>query len=301
MAASDPLLSTTASDQRSHLAAIAAVVLWATGNVMVRRVPMDGVQIAFWRLLLGGVLYSAVMVGRGQRLTRQQIRALTPAAVVIAIEIALFFVAIKNTTIANATVIGALQPLLVMAVATRRFGETVGRWLLAVAVIAMGGVILVVFGSRTQPTWSPRGDLFAVGAVIFFAAYFLLAKRARETVPAFEMQAASMLIGALVVAPFAIVDAGALEVPTVRSWLWLLALLAVPGTGHLLMNWAHPRVRLSFTSLLTLAIPALSSLGAAMFLGETVAALQVVGMVVVLGALALAIQREASSIPRRAG
>ena len=59
--------------------------------------------------------------------------------------------------------------------------------------------------------------------------------------------------------------------------MWLIGLFLVPGTGHLMMNWAHGRVKLSMTSMLTLLLPVASAIGAAIFLGESIAALQVSG------------------------
>ena len=56
-----------------------------------------------------------------------------------------------------------------------------------------------------------------------------------------------------------LVDAGGLDVPDGTQWLWLAALLAVPGTGHMLMNWAHAHVRLVIASMLNLSVPALSA------------------------------------------
>jgi drug/metabolite transporter (DMT)-like permease len=73
----------------------------------------------------------------------------------------------------------------------------------------------------------------------------------------------------------------------------LFALLAVPGTGHMLMNWAHPRVRLAISSMLTLAVPVLTTAGGVVFLDQSVGAVQVVGIAVVLGALSMVIRREA--------
>ena len=59
------------------------------------------------------------------------------------------------------------------------------------------------------------------------------------------------------------------------------------------MNWSHPRLKLSLTSILTLLVPILSTIGAALLLDEPVGALQVVGIIVVLAALTLAIRRNA--------
>ena len=212
----------------------------------------------------------------------------------------MFFVALKSTTVANAVVISALQPIVLMAVAARRFGERVTRWLVQVALVAAVGVALVAFGSSSQPVWSPRGDILAVIAMFMFSAYFAFSKAAREEVPAFEFQTAIWVVGSVALLPVVLFEGGgSLTVPAGSNLLWLMALLAVPGSGHLFVNWAHARVPLLVISMLTLANPVLSSIGAAAFLDEPLDALQVVGMAIVLGALAVTVRREAE-LRRRA-
>ncbi len=271
--------------------AILAIFLWTGGNLIVRSAPMPGAQIALWRVALGAVVYWAIVAGRGRRITWTHLRLSAAAGAAIALELAFFFVAIKSTTVANATVLGALQPLIVIAFGSRRFGERVTAWLLGSAVVAMIGVGFVVFGSSAQPVWSPRGDILAFIAMLLFAAYFILAKTARRDVPALEFQTAAWMVGVAVLAPVAIVDAGGLVLPSWEQWAWIAVLLAVPGTGHLVMNWAHHDVPLQVTSMLTLAIPVLSTLGAALLLSEPVGSWQIVGMAIVVAALASVIRR----------
>jgi len=287
---------TAITPQASRLglsAATMAIVAWSAGNIMVREVPMPGLQIAFWRILLAAVVYTVAVYLSGRRLTWAQLRRSIPTGVVIGLEIAVFFVAIKSTTVANATVIGSLVPLLLMGVAGRRFGESITRFVVGAAVASLGGVALVMYGSSSESSWSLRGDLLAVVALVLFAAYFALAKSAREDVPALEFMAAIWIVGTVVLFPVAVVDAGGIDVPTAGNWLWLTALLLVPGTGHLLMNWSHPRVKLTVSSMLTLGVPVLTTIGGAIFLDEPVDVLQVTGIAVVLGALAEVIRREA--------
>ena len=279
-----------------------AVTAWAAGNIMVTKVPMPGLQIAFWRILLGAVVYTAAVYVSGRRITVRHLRrsALTGAA--IALEIAVFFVAIKSTTVASATVIGSLVPLLLMGVAVRRFGEQVTPFLVGVTVVCLGGVVLVMSGASSSSSWSLRGDLLAVVALFFFAAYFALAKEARAEVPALEFQACLWIVGVVVLLPVALIDAGGVDFPSASNWIWLAALLAVPGTGHLLMNWSHSRVRLSVSSMLTLAVPVLTTVAGAVFLDQSVGSVQVVGIAVVLGALSMVVRREAqlmNAAPKR--
>ncbi|MEM7141594.1 MAG: DMT family transporter [Actinomycetota bacterium] len=287
-------VDTTPTAARSGLlAASVAIVCWSGGNIMVTKVPMGGLQIAFWRILLGAIVYTVFVYATGKRITMEHLRRTAPTGAAISLEIAIFFVAIKATTVASATVIGSLVPLLLMGVASRQFGERVTRFLLGVSVVALGGVALVMFGASSSGEWSLRGDLLSVVALVFFAAYFALAKSAREHVPALEFQACIWIVGTVVLFPIAVVDAGGIDPPSARNWLWMAALLAVPGTGHLLMNWAHPRVRLTVTSMLTLGVPVLTTIGGLAFLDQAVNALQVLGIAIVLGGLTLVIRREA--------
>jgi len=269
-------------------------VFWAAGNVIVRAVPLPGIQVAFWRILLGAVIYTAIFTARGGRVSKRALRISAPAGAVIAIELAIFFVAIKLTTVANAVVIGNMQPLILFYIATKRFGETISRWLIGVALVAFAGVGIVIFGSSEAASWSLRGDILAFVAMLFFAAYFVFAKTARQHLPTFEFQTMQLIVGAVVLAPIAFVEAGwQFDFPSASEWVWLAILLAVPGTGHLLMNFSHLRVRLSITSLLTLGIPAASTLAAAIFLDEPASGLQYLGMALVVVALAVVITREA--------
>jgi drug/metabolite transporter (DMT)-like permease len=270
-----------------------AILFWASGNVMVSKVPMGGWQIAFWRILLGAVVYTAAVYIAGRRMTWVYLKRSAPTGAAISLEIAFFFVAIKATTVASATVIGSLVPLVLMGVASRTFGEKVSGFLVGVGLVALGGVALVMTGAASGEEWSLRGDLLAVVALLFFSAYFALAKSAREHVPVLEFQAAIWIVGSVVLFPLALVDAGGIDVPSASNWVWLAALLLVPGTGHLLMNWAHPRVKLSVTSLLTLGVPVITTIGGVFFLDQSVDLVQIVGIAIVLGALTAAIQREA--------
>lgn len=285
------------SSERSTPAGLAGAVLgvtcWAAGNVMVVKAPMDGLQIAFWRILLGAVVYTGVVYLSGRRLTLTMLKAVAPAGIVISIEIAVFFVAIRETEVANATVISNLTPIVLLAIAARSFNEKVTGLLIGVTAVSLVGVVLVVFGSTQHTTWSPLGDSLSLVAMLFFGAYFALAKRGRETVAILEFQACLWIAGAVTLFPVSVVDAGGIDWPSSTQWIWLCALLAVPGTGHLLVNWSHNHVRLVITAMLTLAIPVMSTIGAVLVLDQTVNAVQITGMVITLGALSLVVRREA--------
>ncbi|SVA81277.1 uncharacterized protein METZ01_LOCUS134131 [marine metagenome] len=278
-----------------RVSAALAVVCWSAGNIMVARLDMPGIQIAFWRQLIGFGVYGLVFLLIGRRLTWRTVRLVIPAGVLLGLEIGVFFTALRTTTIANATIIGALQPILLLAVASRRYRETVTGWLFGASVVAVCGVVLVMWGASSEARWSPRGDLLALMAMVLFSTYFVVVKDIRASVDTFTLQTVAMIIGALTVFPLAAIEAGTpvLPVPSSRQFVWLLVLLAVPGTGHYLMNWAHLHVSLSVAGLLTLAIPVLSALGAWLILDQHLTPIQALGGVVVLGILVGVVRRDA--------
>ena len=278
-----------------RVSAALAVVCWSAGNIMVARLDMPGIQIAFWRQLIGFGVYGLVFLLIGRRLTWRTVRLVIPAGVLLGLEIGVYFTALRTTTIANATIIGALQPILLLAVASRRYRETVTGWLFGASVVAVCGVVLVMWGASSEARWSPRGDLLALMAMVLFSTYFVVVKDIRASVDTFTLQTVAMIIGALTVFPLAAIEAGTpvLPVPSSRQFVWLLVLLAVPGTGHYLMNWAHLHVSLSVAGLLTLAIPVLSALGAWLILDQHLTPIQALGGVVVLGILVGVVRRDA--------
>lgn len=282
-----------ANDSRGVAAAAVAVLLFASGNILVKGIDVPGLQLATWRLGLAAVLYVALYMVRGGGVTVAGMKRTFLPGVLFALNLVGFYLAVKRTTVANATIIGSLQPLFIVGFVSRRFGEVIEKWLAFVAPIAIIGTALVILGSSGEVAWSPLGDGLALGSTILWTGYFASAKKARETIGVLELQAFSLVWGVLIAVPAMLLD-GSTGVPSGTNLLWIMSLVLLPGTGHALMNWAHAHIELSLASLLTLAIPALGVVGAYIFLDEAIVPLQVLGMAIVLTALAYTIRRTRS-------
>ena len=270
----------------------AAVTCWGVGNILVRQVDLPGLELAFWRLVLSSVIYVGIVLARRGRVTWAQFRACLPPAVMIGLWLITFYQSIKATTVTNVSMIVSLSPVVLLWSAVRRFGEPVSLKLLALVAAALAGTSLVLFGSTSVPTWSLRGDGLAVLALLCFSANMALSKEARQKVGVLEFQAIVWTVAMVVVAPPAILLSDDLSFPGMTDWLWVLVLLAVPGSGHLLMNWAHRHVRITVSSMALLGAPPITIVGAALFLDEPIRIAQVVGGAVVIAAVAGVIRRD---------
>jgi drug/metabolite transporter (DMT)-like permease len=272
-------------------AAAAAVMVWGVSSVLIKEVDgMSGLGISFHRLWVGAAFTTATFMLAGGRISWRLLRRSAPGGVAFALDILLFFTAVQHTTVANATVIGALQPVLVLALAPRLFGEhprlSDAFW----AAVAIAGAVLVVFGGANGGAAGRRGDLLAVGALVAWTWYFVASKQARRELDSYEYLAGLSLVALVVSTPIVLLTGTRLAVPETADWLIIVAIALVNGLlGHFLMNWAHAHVPLVAVSLMTLAIPVFATAGAAIVLHESVSPTSVVGMAIVIGALAVVV------------
>ena len=79
--------------------ALAGVVLWAVGNVVIAGGPMTGITLAFWRSWLAVVIYAALLVFTGRRLRMTDFRAVWQGGLAYALDIATFFTADRKSVV----------------------------------------------------------------------------------------------------------------------------------------------------------------------------------------------------------
>jgi drug/metabolite transporter (DMT)-like permease len=276
-------------------AAVTAVISWGIGPVVVKGTNLPGLVVSFYRLDLGALAMAVILYASGRRLSWRLLSGAIAGGVAFGLDIVLFFTALKLTTVADATIISALQPALVLLVVGRFFGEQVRRGDVLLTVVAIGGVGVVVFASGHVVGRSLLGDLLATLALGAWAWYFVAVKQARRRFAALEYQAGLAIISAAVVTPVVLVSGEGLQVPDTRTWALLAGMVGLGAGGHFLMNWAHAYTPLMLTSLLTLASPVISVAAAAAFLGEPVLTAQVIGMAIVLSSLGIVLARSTAS------
>ena len=276
---------------RSGVLGPAAVVLavagWSVTNTLVKISDLPALTFAFWRLWIGAVvLVTATLVAR-RRLGWDIVRASAPGGVLLGLEIALFFSAIKRTSVVDVTMIAALQPALVLLVAGRMFNERVTTREVWLTMLSVTGVAVVAIGSAGTPAWSLAGDLFAVGSLLAWTGYFLVSKRVRREVNTLEYFTVVTVVAAVVVTPITLVSGVRIAVGQPEQWFWLGLFVAGATTGHLLVAWAQPYVDISVSSQLMLAQPVFSAVAALVILDQQLSLMVIAGGAIVLGSLSL--------------
>lgn len=284
---------------RAGLAAVAAAVAaWGVTGVLIKSIEMDAIAIATWRFTLYAVVLTAWLYARGGRVTVRLLRSSLLGGVFLAGDVMLFFTAVQLTNIVNATTIGAMQPIVIAVYATRVLGEQIHAREYAAAVLAIVGVVVVITQSSGTPEWSGLGDLAAVGALVTWSAYFIVAKRTAGTLTPLEFTVGTGWWVALFSLPTGLIVGQDMSPPPTSEIVSLVALVVVGGLlGHSLMNWGIPRLPLWLSSTLTLLIPVFASIAAWIFLGEALSGWQLLAMSVVVGALAIVVLAQSRPTP----
>lgn len=278
------------TDDSTHslgiVAAAVAVSAWGLSGVVAKNIDMGGIAIAAYRFTIYGVVIAAVMGLRRNPVTLRVMRASMWGGLALAADVAFFFSAVKMTSVANATVIGALQPVVVSIVAARFFGEIIDRRDIILGALAIAGVATVVLGDGGSAARSLTGDLLAIGALFSWSAYFVCSKQAKDTITSQEYTVGAALWTGAVNIPLALVFGQSLGWPSTASWIGLIVLTFGAGIlGHGLMNWSIQQIPLWISSTFTLLIPLVSATAAWIWLGESLQIIQIVAMLVVLATL----------------
>jgi len=273
-----------------------AVCAWSTGTVLAKGIEMGGLAIGSYRFSMFSLALIAWMWFRKTPFTLHSVRATAFGGIALGADIALFFSAVKETSIVNATIIGSLQPILVGVVAARFFGEKIrGRDALW-SLVALAGVIVIVTTSTADDVSSLKGDLLAMGAMFSWSAYFIASKGSKGKVTPTEFTAGTALWTAIIVTPLGFAFGQDMSWPSWKNWALLAAMAIGSGIiGHVLMNWSLVRIPLWVGSTFTLLIPVFSAIIAWIFLDEAIALRQALAMGVVIGSLAVIVRGQSTA------
>ncbi|MGD0943830.1 MAG: DMT family transporter [Acidimicrobiales bacterium] len=271
--------STRASDSRRQVLGLGASALasvgWGFGAIFAKLTSASGLVLTFYRLWLGAALFVVLMYATGRRLSWSNLRAAWLGGVFLAGDMAMFFCAVKLTSVVDATVIGAVQPALVLIAARYLFAERMGRWDVAWILLAIAGVSAAVIGPGVVSRHQLTGDLLAVGSLLSWSAYWLVSKHARETQHTLDYTTGVTIVAALTLTLIVLLSGQSLARVEAGDWLWIALLAVVPGGAHVVMNWAHRYVDASVSSVIGSSNPIVAAAAAVVILGQPLTSIQV--------------------------
>lgn len=282
----------TASGGRALAVLIFGAVVIGFVPILVRLSDTGSAAAGFWRLVFALPLLAllAQRGGGGQGgLGRLPSRLALIAGLMFALDLGFWHYGIALTSVANATVLTNLTPVVVTAVAWIFLAQK-PRMLFLVAVgLAIGGAGLMAAAKGGAPGVSPAwGNAAAALTALWYAFYFLAVSAARRTEAATRIMFWSSLTGA----PLLLIAALALGEPILPASLggWAacagLGVLHVAGQGAI--AWALGRLPPATASVVVLIQPLVAAIAGWILFSEALGPVQALGGAITLAGVALA-------------
>ena len=151
--------------RKPYAAVWVAVVLWSACGLLVRAAHADAVRFTTWRLWFALPPLFLLLVVRARRRPGSValvfpgrgraafVAAMAVGGILFAGGAATAFAALGSTTLLDASLIPALQPVIVIAVAVVALHEQVGRDLVVRCLVAVAGTALVAVAASGRGTW----------------------------------------------------------------------------------------------------------------------------------------------------
>jgi drug/metabolite transporter (DMT)-like permease len=275
------------------LAATAAATSWGFTGIFVGKSVTGPLLVTFYRLWLAAALTCGACLLRRRLPGWAVLRRAIWAGVFLSANLALYVYAFRLTDVATASVIGALQPALVLLLAGPLLGEAASWRDLGWIALATAGVVTVVLGSGKTGGNHLNGDVFATIGTLAFVGYWLSAKRARISVDAFEFTTAVWLVAAVAITPVTLAFGPPLDRVAASDWRWIALLTVVPGSGHLLMIWAHRVVDAAVSAMIGSGNVIVAAAAAMIFLHQRLTVTEIAGGVVAVAAISVLAVRQA--------
>ena len=183
------------------------------------------------------------------------------------------FAAIDKTRLLDVTLIGALQPVVIIVIAVLFLGEPRTAPPRRAGVRRGPATVLVASSTSGSGSWSMAGEMLAVLSLFLNAGWYLYGRvlRGRYAIDPFGFMLGVLAAAAVLMTPIAILSAGTLRMSG-SAYFWVTATMVFGTAAHLLLVWAHRYVPASLSAPFLLAEPPLVAIGAWVFFGEALTA-----------------------------
>ena len=269
---------------------VVGVIGISMSSIFVKYSTAPSAVTAAYRLIWTILLMAPVTFGSREirqelfRLKRKNLVLSCLSGVFLAFHFTLWFESLHHTSVASSTTIVCTEVIWVsLGYALFLKGRMGFRAVLAIAVTLVGS-ILIAFADSSAGGSHLYGDVLSLLAAIAVAAYVLLGRVVRETVSTTVYTFVVYASCAAVLLCFCLIQGSPLF-GYGASGIVVGLLLAVFSTilGHSIFSWCLKYFSPSFVSASKLCEPVVAALLAGFLFGETPAALQLAGGILILG------------------
>ena len=282
---------------RIGLILLLAMVSVSSTSLVVRSVAtVPALVLAFWRMFTAsGMLWSYSVIRPAGKLSPINKKRIIFAGIFLGCHFACFFLGIRNTSIANATLLGCMAPIFTVFISIFQKKKMNKMTYVGLIVAIIGGGI-VQSGDISLNSANLFGNSIALLSALFLAITFVLAKEIRQETANVVYGRSLFFVASMTVLFIATTTGDSVLSFTVGDIPWFLFLGLVPSIfGHNLLNYAVKYITPTAVSSVPLGEPIIASIFALLLFGETIPIGALLGGPVVLIGVYIIINNQAVS------
>jgi len=282
---------------RIGLILLLAMVSVSSTSLVVRSVAtVPALVLAFWRMFTAsGMLWSYSVIRPAGRLSPINKKRIIFAGIFLGCHFACFFLGIRNTSIANATLLGCMAPIFTVFISIFQ-KKKINKMTYVGLIVAIVGGGIVQSGDISLNSANLFGNSIALLSALFLAITFVLAEEIRQETDNVVYGRSLFFVASITVLLIAatvgdsILNFKAADIP------WFLFLGLVPSIfGHNLLNYAVKYITPTAVSSVPLGEPIIASIFALLLFGEAIPIGALLGGPVVLIGVYIIINNQAVS------
>ena len=247
--------------KRIYLILLLALVSVSSTSLVIRHVAfVPALTLAFWRMLSASGLLWAYSVKKPQSLIRiENRRQIALAGFFLGLHFALFFVGVRNTSVASATLLANTGPVFT-ALLSWFIGQRVSKSVMLGLLLSVFGIVVVQwseFGLENNNVW---GNVFSLLSGFCIAMTYMFASQIRKTTENVLYGRSVFLVAAVTIGAIAMLSGVSVFDFDKNDVVWFLFLGIVPSIlGHNMLNYSIKFLSPTAVASIPLGEPVLAS------------------------------------------
>ena len=265
---------------------VLCMLIFGTNGLLVDKISLSGAEIVLLRTFLGSVFLVAIAaVSKGFSFPNLKADLLpaTVGGIALGLNWALLFSAYRYAGVSISTLVYYCGPMAVIALSPLIFKEKL-TWIRLAAVVCVAAGMLCISGNITKGSDMQTGLWLAAGSAALYAVIIIVSKRVTH-MSGLNCATYELVISFFVMIVYSLISGIKLPViPATNEMLPVLILGFVnTGLAYFMYFSALQQLPAQTSSLISYIDPLTALIVSALFLGERLGAVQIVGAVLILG------------------
>jgi len=257
---------------RIYFILILALLSVSSTSIVIRSLPfVPALTMAFWRMMIASIilwLYS--FYKKPNPLKKNSLNQVVLAGVFLGLHFACFFWGVKNTSIANATLLANTSPLFTVGLTTV-FYKSVSKKVLFSILIALFGVFLIQGSEISSSSTTNLGNIVSLFSGFCIAMVYIIAKKIRKENNTLAYGRSLFFFAATTICLVCLATKVSLFSFELLDLRWFLFLGVVPSIlGHNSLNYVLKFLSPTAVASIPLGEPIIASIFGWFLFGETV-------------------------------